>query len=391
VIFRTPNNRSKVSLRAGESVFILLALMLFLAGQATAQNSSTLRSQLRANQKKIAAVKVELKEANRREKEITDKLSVTKKRKDKAEDELAVVQSKLDVAQEKLRKLKMRIRRTTIRLLRAQRALEGRLREIYMEGEVSYLAVLLQSDDFTDFLNQADYLKLIVRSDAQLINSVKKHKSDLDVQRKTARETVIELTKLRATKKDRVDALARLKAAQEDLYARLQAHQKRLSSRVDALEEISAKKEAQLQAYIRQQSVPGYVPVPRSAGAYIYPVNGPVTSSYGYRVHPIRGTTRLHTGMDFGVGYGVPILAADNGVVIHSGWYGGYGNTVILDHGGGFTTLYAHASSLAVSAGQTVKQGQTVSRVGSTGMSTGPHLHFEVRYNGNPINPLSRL
>ena len=123
----------------------------------------------------------------------------------------------------------------------------------------------------------------------------------------------------------------------------------------------------------------------------IYPVNGPVTSQFGYRVHPIAGTTRLHTGMDFGVGYGVPILAADNGVVIHSGWYGGYGNTVILDHGGGFTTLYAHASSLAVNVGQTVKQGQMVSRVGSTGYSTGPHLHFELRYHGNPINPLSRL
>jgi murein DD-endopeptidase MepM/ murein hydrolase activator NlpD len=370
----------------------LSILLLFCFTQvAPAQDSATLRDQLRRNQKKIAAVKVQLKEANRREKEITDKLSQTKNRKDKAEDELAKVQAELDVAEEKLRKLKMRIRRTSIRLLRTQRALEGRLREIYMEGEVSYLALLLQSDDFTDFLNQADYLKLIVKSDSQLIGSVKKHKSDLDVQRKAARDTVIELTKLKATKKDRVDALARLKAAQEDLYARLRAHQKKLNSRVDALEEISAKKEAELRAFIQRQSLPGYVPIPRSAGAYIYPVNGPITSNYGYRVHPIRGTTRLHTGLDFGVGYGVPILAADNGVVIHSGWYGGYGNTVIVDHGGGFTTLYAHASSLSVSHGQTVKQGQTVSRVGSTGMSTGPHLHFEVRYHGNPINPLSRL
>ena len=196
---------------------------------------------------------------------------------------------------------------------------------------------------------------------------------------------------------------AGLKSAQESLFVKLQAHQERLESRVDALEEISVKKEAELRAYIRRQAAlrqrraaassqaPTRVPIPRSAGAYIYPVNGPITSHYGYRVHPIRGTTRLHTGMDFGVGYGVPILSADNGVVIHSGWYGGYGNTVIVDHGGGFTTLYAHASSLAVSAGQTVKQGQMVSRVGSTGFSTGPHLHFEVRYNGNPINPLSRL
>jgi len=371
----------------------LLSLFVctLLSTATVAQDGSALRSQLRKNREKISLVKEKLKEANRREKEITDKLAVTKRKMAAAQTELNQVQSELEVAQEKLRRLKMRIRRTSIRLIRAQRALEGRLREIYVEGEVSYLAVLLQSDDFTDFLNQADYIKMIVRSDSQLINSVKKHQGDLAVQKETARETVIELSKLQAQKKDKVDALARLRAAQEDLFARLKDHQKKLSSRIDDLEEISARKEAQLRDLIRRKSIPGYVPIPPSAGKYIYPVNGPITSYYGYRVHPIRGTTRLHTGLDFGVGYGVPILAADNGVVIHSGWYGGYGNTVIVDHGGGYTTLYAHASSLAVRSGQTVKQGQVVSRVGSTGMSTGPHLHFEVRYHGNPINPLSQL
>lgn len=369
----------------------LILSVLFLSQMCLAQTGSRLRKDLADNRKRIAAVKKKLEEANRREKEISDKLADTRARLVKTEDELAKTQGELDVAEEHLRKLKMRIRRTSIRLLRAQRALEARLREIYIEGEVSYLAVLLQSDDFTDFLNQADYLKLIVKSDSQLINTVKKHKGDLDVQRKSARATVVELTKLRALKQSQVDGLARLKAAQLDLYNRLQAFQSKLSSRIDALEEISAKKEAELRELIRNASLPGYVPIPRSAGAMIYPVNGPITSNYGYRVHPIRGTTRLHTGMDFGVGYGVPVLAADNGVVIHSGWCGGYGNTIIIDHGGGFTTLYAHASSLAVNVGQTVKQGQIVSRVGSTGMSTGPHLHFEVRYHGNPINPLSRL
>lgn len=375
----------------GSNIVGFFLVLLFLASPVLAQDSATLRSDIRKNRKRIALVKKKLKEANRREDEIANKLSDTKRRKDKAEVDLRKTEAELSIAQEKLRKLKMRIRKTSIRLLRAQTALENRLREIYVEGEVSYLAVLLQSDDFTDFLNQADYIKMIVKSDSQLINSVKKNKADLDVQKKSARATVIELSKLRARKKDRVNSLARLKAAQYDLFKRLKAHQKKLSKRVDALEEISARKEAKLRAYIQRASVPGYVPIPSSAGKYIYPVRGPITSYYGYRVHPIRGTTRLHTGLDFGVGYGVPILAADNGVVIHSGWYGGYGNTVIVNHGGGYTTLYAHASSLHVRSGQTVKQGQMLSKVGSTGMSTGPHLHFEVRYHGNPINPLSRL
>lgn len=370
---------------------IVLTLWILLGGVGLAQSGSSLRKDLAANKKRIAAVKKKLDEANRREKEIADKLADTRKRTVQAEDDLAKTNAELDVAEEKLRQLKMRVRRTSIKLLRAQRALEERLREIYIQGEVSYLAVLLQSDDFTDFLNQADYLKLLVRSDSQLINTVKKHRTDLGVQRNSARETVIELTKLRTRKKDKLASLQRLKAAQYDLYQRLQKHQKKLNSRIDALEEISIRKEAELQALIRRASGSSYIPVPRSAGGYIYPVSGPITSYYGYRIHPITGSSRLHTGMDFGVGYGVPIHAADNGVVIHSGWCGGYGNTIILDHGGGYTTLYAHASSLSVSYGQTVKQGQIVSRVGSTGMSTGPHLHFEVRYHGNPINPLSRL
>ena len=369
----------------------VLFFVMLLGLPSHAQNESALRRDLKANRQKIAAIKVKLKEANRREKELSLKIADTRNRMHKAEDELAAAVKALESAKKKLKALKQRVRRTTVKLLRAQWALEKRLKAIYMEGEVSYMAVLLQSDDFTDFLNQADYLKKIVGTDAALINSVKKHRADLTVQRVAARETVVELARLKAIQKDRVDALARLKRAQDDLFRRLKKHQNKLNSRITDIEHLSSKKEAQLRAMIRRSHVPSYVPIPRSAGAYIYPVNGPITSPYGYRVHPIRGTTRLHTGLDFGVGYGVPILSADNGVVIHSGWYGGYGNTVIVDHGGGFTTLYAHASSLAVRNGQTVKQGQMVSRVGSTGFSTGPHLHFEVRYNGNPINPLSRL
>ena len=355
-------------------------------------SESSLRRDIRRNRTRIGEIKKKLDEATRREKELSTKLADTRKRKVKAESELAVTQEKLGDAQEQLRVVKMRIRRTSIRLLRAQRALEKRLRAIYMEGEVSYMAVLLQSDDFTDFLNQADYLERIVKSDAELIASVKAHKGSLDKEKGEARVVVLDLAKLRLKKQDKVESLARLKEAQDDLFGRLQEHQSRLSTRIDEMEHITVKKERELRAMIRARTAslpPGIVPP--SAGGLIYPVNGPITSPFGYRVHPILGTSRFHSGLDFGVGHGTPIAAADNGLVIHSGWYGGYGNTIILDHGAGWTTLYAHASSLNVSTGQSIKRGQTVSFVGSTGMSTGPHLHFEVRYQGNPVDPLSRL
>lgn len=127
------------------------------------------------------------------------------------------------------------------------------------------------------------------------------------------------------------------------------------------------------------------------SGRLIVPVNGPVSSEFGWRVHPIAGTERLHTGMDFAVDYGTPILSAAAGQVIFAGWYGGYGNAVIVDHGGGITTLYAHASELFVQEGDGVSQGNQIASVGSTGYSTGPHLHFEVRLDGEPVDPRQYL
>ena len=372
-------------------VLLLLALAWPALGQPGGSESS-LRSDIRANRSRIGAIKKKLDEANKREQELAKKLAETGKRKVKAEDDLAKTVAKLSDAQERLRVLKMRIKRTSIRLLRAQHALEKRLRAIYMEGEVSYMAVLLQSDDFTDFLNQADYLERIVKTDSELIASVQTHKVSLDGQKVSARAVVIELAKLRMKKQDKVESLARLKAAQDDLYFRLEEHQAKLSARIDQMEHITLKKEKELRNMIKMRTA--YLPpgvIPPSAGGMIHPVNGPITSPFGYRIHPIYGTSRFHAGLDFGVGYGVPIQAADNGVVIEAGWVGGYGNTIILDHGSGWTTLYGHASSLNVTAGQTVRRGQTVSFVGSTGNSTGPHLHFEVRYQGNPVDPLSRL
>ncbi|MBQ6758358.1 MAG: M23 family metallopeptidase, partial [Selenomonadaceae bacterium] len=126
-------------------------------------------------------------------------------------------------------------------------------------------------------------------------------------------------------------------------------------------------------------------------GGMIWPISGPITSEFGWRTHPIFGSARFHSGLDIGADYGVPIHAAASGVVIESGWIGGYGNTIMIDHGSGIVTLYGHNESLAVGVGQQVNQGDVIAYCGSTGNSTGPHCHFEVRLGGEPVSPWDYL
>ncbi|MDH3301060.1 MAG: peptidoglycan DD-metalloendopeptidase family protein [Acidimicrobiia bacterium] len=132
-------------------------------------------------------------------------------------------------------------------------------------------------------------------------------------------------------------------------------------------------------------------PAPASTSGFQWPINARVTSEYGYRVHPVYGSRRLHAGMDIGAAGGTPIASANTGVVIFAGRQGGYGNTIIVDHGGGITTLYAHQSRLGASVGQSVNRGDIIGYVGATGTATGNHLHFEVRVNGSPTNPRNYL
>lgn len=368
----------------------LLILILLTTPLLAQSGEEQARRGIRELRARMSLTQGQLDQANSEEKEMAAVLSQTQTRLDAAQAEFDQVQARHEQATARLRKIRRNIGVTRARLRRVQGKLERRLRDLYMEGEVSYLAVLLQSDDFTDFLNQADYLKMILDTDHELVQEVRHRREELERQKAAAKKTADELAALKEAKRAKVTELEKLKAVQSQNMAKIRAHRRRLAASVDELAHSTRSLERRLQAMLAARETPPGL-TPQSAGRFIYPVNGPVTSPFGYRFHPIRRTTRFHSGVDFGVGSGVPILAADNGVVIHSGWYGGYGNCVILSHSGGYTTLYAHCSRLHVNVGQSVAQGHHISDVGSTGMSTGPHLHFEVRRSGTPVNPLGRL
>ena len=289
-----------------------------------------------------------------------------------------------------------------------QNVLNHRVRAIYMHGQLNYLEVILGANSFSDFANRVELLKRIIRSDYNLILEIQKQKAaieakkaqleedkrQLDALAAEAEKTQKEIAAKKAEQQKVLDAAKSNKAAaaqmEQDLNAQLASVRNLIQQRLAAAE---AARQATQQAAESDNGGGGgsddnYV---QGTGAMSWPCSGPITSPFGYRTHPIFGTTIFHAGIDIGVDYGTPIHAADSGVVVYSGWISGYGNAVIIDHGGGVSTLYGHNQSLAVSEGQSVSKGSVIAYAGSTGNSTGPHCHFEVDVNGSPVNPMGYL
>ena len=247
-------------------------------------------------------------------------------------------------------------------------------------------AVLLQSQNFNEFLDRQYQLKRVYAADRQVLADLKAQADAIQQQKAEVEEKRNQVALLRQqflSQKQQYEAEA---SEEKQLIARLQDRRGAL----EAAEAQLARESEQIGGLIRQKMAAS-TGVIRGTGRFVFPANGRISSGFGNRRHPILGYSRFHAGIDFAASQGTPIYAADSGRVIFSGWYGGYGQTVIVDHGGGLSTLYAHASRLLVSEGQAVQQGQTIAAVGSTGLSTGPHLHFEVRQNGNPVNPAGYL
>mgnify|MGYP000874086784 FL=1 len=299
-------------------------------------------------------------------------------------------------------------------LAEAQKRLEGResvfykrVRDIYINGRLSYLDVVIGAKDFSDFANRLEVLKRIIDSDITLINEIKKERAEIEAHKQKLeadRAKLVELEKAALAKQAEIEQ----KKAERNVV--LQKAQNDRATAMQAIEELNASS-AQVSAMLKERQAARAAAAAAAAAATAqssggqgasdnwvqgtgqlgWPVSGEITSPYGYRVHPIWGTTIYHSGIDIGVDEGTPVHAADGGVVVWSGWMGGYGYAVVIDHGNGLSTLYGHNSELAVDEGQSVAKGQVISYAGSTGNSTGPHVHFEVRANGDPVDPMGYL
>ena len=284
-----------------------------------------------------------------------------------------------------------------LRVEQAQReALRVRMREMEESRNISYIAILFRASSFTDLLARIDFISTIMQHDRNLeeayiaarehVEAVKAEYQAVRAQQEIVRE---ELLQAQAILEQQIaeaeQLLIRLEADVERFRAEFEANQAQEAALNAQINEMVAELERQM----RQQQQQGGSNV-TGTGTFRWPLPGfSAAGNFGWRVHPIFGDNRFHAGEDIAAPTGTPILAADSGTVAIATFSSSFGNYVVISHGNGISTLYAHMSRMSVSAGQSVSQGQVIGYVGSTGWSTGPHLHFEVRVNGNPVAPLS--
>lgn len=359
---------------------------------------------------------------------VSEKLRIIQDNLNAATNEYKSISSQLADTEKQIAEMQVKLKEEQAKLEKREKVFRVRIRDIYMHGQLSYLDVVLGAKDFNDFANRVDLLRRVIAADMDLITAIRQQRDEIqqvqqELESQRQKQSVLKenaaqkKAEIEQHKKEQQAILYKAetdKATAEEAYRELEASsqsigemlRQRAAARAAAAAAAEAEVAAQQQASASSQADAGdagtsddsgstepdysYQPVSGS-GAFIWPVNGVITSPYGYRTHPIFGTTIYHSGIDIGVDYGTPVHAADSGVVVEAGWISGYGYAVVIDHGNGLSTLYGHNESLNVSSGQSVSQGQVIAYAGSTGNSTGPHVHFEVRSNGDPVDPSAYL
>ncbi len=340
-------------------------------------------------QKQQQRTEAKLREVKRQEKLTVSEINRLSQEIDRTQNKLEQVRGELARAEARLAATTAELERAEQRLAERTELLHRRVRAIYEHGTLTYLDVLMSARSFNDFLTRFENLQRVVSGDVRLFYDVRAWRSKVSEQKARQEQDRARVMAVMQQVEETKAHLERQKDEREQLYRDLLDDKKALERALDELEE----KSRQITATLRrlEEELEKELRV-EGALKLAHPLPGaPVTSPFGMRVHPILGKVRMHTGIDYAAPYGTPIRAAESGKVFQAGWMGGYGQAVIIIHGKGVSTLYGHMSKINVESGQMVKKGDVIGLVGSTGLSTGPHLHFEVRINGEPQNPAAYI
>ncbi len=346
----------------------------------------------------IYSTQIKITRSKKEEKKVLDALERTEQELDQTRDRLGKIERDLQTsirqvaeAERLLSDAEADLTVANGEMSQVQTRFAGRVRAIYEMGAFNYVELLFTAEDFTDFMIRLELLQRILEADVQLFQKLKAEKTVVETEKSKIEQRKAELERSRARmaslRGETVNAVAtmeHLKTQREKQLSAIQNERKMYEAALAEEEETSK----QLETWLQQQGGSRQEGAPPSTGSFLWPVTGyKITSGFEWRTHPIFKVRSFHTGFDLAVPYGTPIQAAAGGRVIFVGWKGGYGKTVIIDHGGGVTTLYAHNSENLATVGEVVRPGQVIARVGSTGNSTGNHVHFEVREDGKPVNP----
>lgn len=374
---------------------------------------------------KLEEAKVKFDEQNKLLTETKAKVFEFQKEIDGLQVKIVDIENKVKIVEKEISDVKLEIEKKQKEVEKKQEILGKRLRSTYMSNIGDrMLYMIIDSKNFGDLISNIANVNIIIKTDQELISEIEKDKEiiendkksleskeagllndkkDLEGSKKKVEESKAEVDALEAKYAEEASKLKEIEDQRNSEYSALTDKEKVLQDEIAKYEEDNTSLD---HLYENLSKGPAQAPPPVTGGTsndsesssdgggtsvstgFIRPTSGPVTSPYGYRTHPISGKPQsFHTGIDYAPSQGTPIKASASGTVTSAGWMGGYGNAVLIDHGNGYSSLYAHASTLNVSVGQKVNQGQVIAAVGSTGNSTGPHLHFEIRYNGKHVNP----
>lgn len=349
-----------------------------------------LKKRLASVQANAHQTRVHLKQAKREEAQIHADLVAIHAKLAATRTQLITAKAHLEQTRTEQKKAQAALAIYQERLKRREVGLAKRMAANYRQGPARYASVLLASRSMGELLTRGRFVRGVMEYDANLITQIKNDREAVLTWKRTidAKAALVEQEKRELVQRQAEEAKSTVQ--ERALLAEARAKRAELEDALDALQDDSEAIAARIRSL--SETVGGRArQLIAFSGKFVRPVPGGITSGFGERFHPILHRTRMHTGCDFGASTGTPISAVASGTVVFAGTMRGYGNVVVVDHGGGISTLYAHCSVLEVREGVAVTQGQMIARVGATGLATGPHLHFEVRKNGVPVNPVGAL
>jgi murein DD-endopeptidase MepM/ murein hydrolase activator NlpD len=371
-------------------VALLIAAILFISSVAFAatpeQELEQRRQELLRVQKEIEEQQAAILAKKKQEQGVTAELRKLQQQLDLTEKELGYIEADLAVTQKQAIQTEADLKNAQASYEKHYSVMQARLVSYYEVGPAGYVEVLLGATDFSDFLSRADLLSAVISQDVKTLTNIKTEREQYLAKKSQLQVEQTKLASLKGQTQDKRSEVTSRTQDREKYLKRLQLERAEYEKALDELESLSEELVKTIQDMQKSSGI-----TRTGQLTFGWPVTGKITSAFGNRLHPVLRKYRYHSGIDIAVKSGTLVKASEDGVVLSSGWLGGYGKAIILDHGQGYSTLYGHNSTLLLSAGAKVTKGQVIAYSGSTGLSTGPHVHFEIRLKGTPVDPTRYL